>query len=237
LPWGYDFSMLTSFILYLVTAVVGQAMWKFQLPGGLSLGPFLEVSMYFGNVGMTLPVALYNIRQSYIEGTGKNRTFVESLRPLVSTSVAMLISFLWVVNSPNNILERDPRMVFYLTGTIFANICCKLIIAQMSNTRCELLSFILAPLLLSVVFVLSVPSLSLASELRVLYGLAFFVTVAHIHYGTCVVNQMCSHLKIRPFHIRNSSSPSDGDDKVKLLNGSGEAATLVGNGVGKQKSS
>ena len=87
--------------------------------------------MYAGNIGLSLPVALYNIRQSYrevdqiamsliqpmfLQGTGKNRTFLESLRPLVSTSVAMVISFVWVIHSPNNILERDPRMVFYLTG-------------------------------------------------------------------------------------------------------------------------
>jgi len=236
LPWGYDFSMLSSFCLYLITAVGGQGMWKFLLPGGISLGPLLEASMYVGNVGLSLPVALYNIRQSYREGTGKNRTLVECVRPLVSTAVAMFLSFLWVTHSPNNILEKDPRMVFYLTGTVFANICCKLIIAQMSNTRCELLSFILAPLLLSVLFVLCVPSLSPVSEMRVLYGLSIFVTLAHIHYGTCVVQQMCTHLKIRPFHIKYSQSHGGGEDKVRLLDESSDAATIVQNGVEKKKS-
>lgn len=216
LPWGYDFSMLTSFIIYLMTSVGGQEMWKFSLPGGISPGPILEISMYLGNVGMTLPIALYNIRTSYIEGTGKNRTFVEAMRPLLSTILAMALSFIWVVNSPHNILKMDPRMVFFLTGTIFANICCKLIIAQMSNTRCELLSFILLPLLLAVLFVISVPGLTAKSELMVLYGLSIFVTLAHVHYGTCVVSEMCDHLKIRPFHIKHAFM-RDEEVKMKLL--------------------
>jgi len=227
LPWGYDFSMLGSFLLYLVTAVGGQAMWKFKLPGEVSLGPLLEFSMYFANVGLSLPIALYNIRASYKEGTGKKRSLPESLRPLVSTAVAMTLSFIWIVHSPNNVLEQDPRMVFYVTGTIFANICCKLIIAQMSNTRCELLSFILAPLLLAVVFVLVVPGLTPKSELSVLYGLSLFVSLAHVHYGACVVSQMCDHLNIRPFHIKHSSSRDSSEDKVKLLDDQEDSVMLV----------
>merc|ERR550525_825180 len=47
----------------------------------------------------------------------------------------MALFFVWVCFSPNNILDQDPRCMFYLTGTVFSNICCRLIIAQMSNTR------------------------------------------------------------------------------------------------------
>ena len=106
-----------------------------------------------------------------MQGTGKNRSFLEAMRPLVSTVVAMVLFFIWVLLSPNDILTQDPRCMFLLTGTVFANICCKLIIAQMSNTRSELFSVILIPLAITVAFVIILPGLSLTSELAVLYCL------------------------------------------------------------------
>ena len=93
------------------------------------------------------------------------------MRPLVSTLIAMVLCFIWVLRSPNNILELDPRCLFLLTGTVFANICCKLIIAQMSNTRSELFSVILIPLALMVVSVLIIPGMTAGRELAVLYAL------------------------------------------------------------------
>ena len=160
----------------------------------------------------------------------------EALRPLVSTAVAMVLFFIWVLGSPNNILDLDPRCMFYLTGTVFSNICCRLIIAQMSNTRMELLSGILAPSLAAILIALVIPGISAATELYIMYTLtgrldgggdrnrlimqfiSAIVTIAHIHYGSCVVLEMCDHFNIRPFHIRdNSTSASSGDDTVRLL--------------------
>lgn len=207
LPWGYDISMVGSFLVYLVTAAAGQQLWSRMLVASISPGQVLEVCTYLGNVVLALPVSLLNIRNSYRDGTGKDRTFLEAVRPLVSTLVALLLSFLWVLASRNNVLELDPRCVFLLTGTVFANICCKLIISQMSNTRAELFSFILLPLALATAFVLLVPGLTASSELAVLYGLTAFVVLAHCHYGACVVHEMCGHFGIRPFHIRHSGSP------------------------------
>ena len=65
LPWGYDFSMITSFLMYLITAVTGTSLWKTSLPGGFYPAQFLELGCYLGNIGFTLPVALFNIRKSY----------------------------------------------------------------------------------------------------------------------------------------------------------------------------
>jgi len=216
LPWGYDFSMVCSFVMYLATAAGGMGLWKMALPGGFTSAQILEPACYLGNVGMTLPIAIYNIRKAYKEGTGKNRTFLEAMRPLVSTLIAMVLCFIWVLWSPNNILELDPRCLFLLTGTVFANICCKLIIAQMSNTRSELFSVILIPLALTVVSVLIIPSMTAGRELAVLYALTGFVVLAHIHYGSCVVAEMCGHLRVRPFHIKHSQA-REGDDAVRLL--------------------
>jgi len=217
LPWGYDFSMVGCFLVYLATSVGGQGMWKGKFPGDILPGQIFEVLCYTGNVGMTLPIALWNIKIAYRDGTGKDRTFLEAVRPLVSTLIAMFFCFLWVLNSPNNILEQDIRCIFLLTGTVFANICCKLIINQMSNTRCELFSIILVPLILATLLVLFIPGLTLKLELSILYSLTGFVVLAHLHYGACVVHQMCGHLAIRPFHIKLHQMEEDGEATSHLL--------------------
>ena len=85
--------------------------------------------------------------------------------------LAMALFFIWTIFSPNKILDLDPRCMFYLTGTVFANICCKLIIAQMSNTRSELLSVILVPTLVAVSMAVMVPGLSETTELFIMYSL------------------------------------------------------------------
>jgi len=218
LPWGYDFSMVSGFLLYLVTAVGGHHMWKLKLPGDHYPGPLLEAGVYFGNLGLTLPTALYNIYISYKEGTGKNRTFLEAMRPLVSTSVACGLCFFWILRSPNNILEADPRCVFFLTGTIFANICCKLIISQMSNTRCELFSIILVPVGLACLAG-GLISLEKSHEMTLLYSVTGVVTLAHIHYGVCVVREMCGHLGIRAFSITKPVAEGTGNDDIQRSNG------------------
>jgi len=220
LPWGYDFSMVGGFLLYLITAVVGQSYWKILLPGNKYPGPFMEIMVYVGNMGITFPVALYNIYISYKEGTGKNRSFLEANRPLVSTILAFIVSIIWVLRSPNDILELDPRAMFYVSGTIFANICCKLIISQMSNTQCELFSAIL--LLYSVVCLIGgFANLSKQNELILLYGLTAFVTLWHIHYGVCVVREMSQHFGIRAFSLVKPSTPPSAPhvlyDTVRLI--------------------
>lgn len=43
------------------------------------------------------------------------------------------------------------------------------------------------------------------------------VTLAHLHYGTCVVLEMCGHLGIRPLSISIGSSSSGPDTQYTAL--------------------
>lgn len=97
------------------------------------------------------------------------------------------LTTIWVLASPTGILERDPRCYTFLVGIVFSNICCQLIVAQMSSTRCELLSWLLAPVAIVVAAALAIPS-SLQLELPLLYGLTIFAFLAHVHYGVCLVS-------------------------------------------------
>ena len=121
---------------------------------------------------------------------------------------------MWATLSRNDIVETDPRCFFYMSGTLYSNIVARLIVAQMSGTRCELLSPNLLPLAASVAISLGIPGLPRMGELSVLYILTAILTISHLHYAVCVLIQMCQHLNITFFTIK---PPKDG---VSTQNGS-----------------
>ena len=211
LPWGYDLSMVGGTILYLLTSIFGYQAWK-KTVFGLPPGPIMEFCLYLGSMGLAVPVAVRNTYRSYRDGTGKMRPFLEAIRPLVSFLVAFTLFMIWATYSPNKILEEDPRLFFYLSGTLCANLSCRLIVSQMSSTRCELINILLYPLAFAVAICLFIPGGS-TSELTILYILAVSFTVFHLHYGICVVSEMSTHLRIDPLRIKNH-----GDVKILPTN-------------------
>ena len=180
------------------------------MPGGITAGALFELMMWGGSLLTSLPVSLYNIYRycdyyiifrtsfglllshvdtfrAYRDGTGKNRTLWEGNRPLVCPFLFFTLTTVWVLASPTNILERDPRCFTFMVGIVFSNICCQLIVAQMSNTRCEVFSWLLVPVGAVVAAAIILPS-SLHLELPLLYLLTAFTFLAHVHYGVCLVS-------------------------------------------------
>jgi len=54
----------------------------------------------------------------------------------------------------------------------------------MSNTRCEILPWILLPVAVAAIFSFILPSV----DLECMYLVSAVALVAHIHYGACVVS-------------------------------------------------
>lgn len=50
------------------------------------------------------------------------RSFQEAIRPMWPFLTYMSLLLIWPHISPNNIMEKDPRILFMLSGTIFSNI-------------------------------------------------------------------------------------------------------------------
>ncbi|CAG9829087.1 unnamed protein product [Diabrotica balteata] len=199
LPWGYDFSMWGTIITFLIAGIFGSEIWQFRF-GSVTAGNIFELTLYISSLISNVPVISYNIYISYKNKTGKMRPFSDAIRPLLPVGSFFLISLVWILYSPGNIVERDPRALFFLLGTVFSNISCRLIVAQMSNTTCDAFNLLLVP----TSFVVSVSLLTQWAnlELMLLYLLCIFTSVAHIHYGTCVVRQMCRHFKVNCFTIK-----------------------------------
>ena len=54
----------------------------------------------------------------------------QAVRPLVSFFLAMAACLAWALYSPNDVFRSDVRCFFYMSGTLYANMSCRLIVAQ-----------------------------------------------------------------------------------------------------------
>ena len=69
----------------------------------------------------------------------------------------------------------------------------------MSSSRCELFNWLLLPLTLSTLGALLVDLKE--NELQLLRVNAILSTLVHLHYGICIVRQMCVHFNIYCFRL------------------------------------
>lgn len=194
LPWSYDISQLFLIVCSLLTYWQSYKIWKDNF---LFLGPYSKIFEFilYAGVFLTMPLPLYNVYQTCKSENGRHLTFTEIIRPFAPLSHLFVASLGWAFLSRADIISQDPRVYYYTIGTIFSNISCRLIICQMSKTRCELFNGFVVLFSLVALFLLLLPGAS-SFELQTLRVLALVLTVAHIHYAVCVVQQMCSHFRI-----------------------------------------
>lgn len=206
LPWGYDFLMWGVSLTMAATGIFGPEIWQIPIFG---VKPCLifEITLYVSAMITSHPVIIYNIYKSYRDKTGKMRPFWEAIRPMVPLISLGVVSTIWAFFSPNSIVTLEPRMFIILSGTIFSNVNCRLIVAQMTDTRADLWNGLLNLLTAATIIciipypLLRAPALWIEYERNILYALVLVVTVAHLHYGQGVVREMCSHFRIRCFKI------------------------------------
>uniref|UniRef100_T1H544 Uncharacterized protein n=1 Tax=Megaselia scalaris TaxID=36166 RepID=T1H544_MEGSC len=144
---------------------------------------------------------------SYKYKTGKMRNYSEAMRPMYPFLIFMFLLILWPIISPNSICDKDPRVLFLLSGTIFSNISCRLIVSQMSNTRCEVYHWMMPVYIIFIILSLWIPQL----ERILLYTLCLITTLSHWHYGSRVVQVMCVHFNRACF----STNPRNAIDEPK----------------------
>ncbi|GIY12653.1 ethanolaminephosphotransferase 1 [Caerostris extrusa] len=157
--------------------------------------------IYGGTFGMSLPVSLYNIYCAYKKGELKQTSIWEAMRPLIPILLLFLSTTVWAIYSPTNILYNDSRVFYWLVGTVFSNIACRLIVCQMSSTRCEVFNWLFYPIGLALLFIFTCPHQS-STEVVIAWALLILSILAHVHYGVCVVQQMCKHFRIYCFSLK-----------------------------------
>ncbi|XP_062546751.1 ethanolaminephosphotransferase 1 isoform X3 [Armigeres subalbatus] len=206
LPWGYDFLMWGVSLTMAATGIFGPGIWQVPIFGVNSCVIF-EVTLYVSGLTTSHPIIFYNIYKSYRDKTGKMRPFLEAFRPMIPLIGLAVVSTIWAFLTPNSIVNLEPRMFIVLSGTIFSNINCRLIVAQMTDTKADLWNGLLNLITAATIVCifpytsLGIPALWIEYERNILYALVLVVTVAHLHYGQGVVREMCSHFRIRCFKV------------------------------------
>ncbi|XP_019721100.1 ethanolaminephosphotransferase 1 [Hippocampus comes] len=203
LPWGYDISQVTISLVYVVTAVVGVETWYQPVLFYFLYRDLFTFMIVACSFLVTLPMSLCNVFRAYRSNSLKHSSVYEAFLPFLSPVLLFVLSTIWVLFSPSDILELQPRLYYLMVGTAFANVTCKLIVCQMSNTRCQPLSWLLLPM--AAVVTLAVSGL-VADEMLLLHLWTAVVVLAHIHYGVSVVQQLSGHFGILAFSLKKPSS-------------------------------
>lgn len=200
LSWGYDASQYGLSLFYLVTYFVGHQAFQVYPFDGVNLAHFL-CFFFFVSCALSLAMSIYNIHHAYlVTRTGKQHSIPDALLPLLSPLLLFCSALVWAIYSPGRVLDRDPRAFFWLMGVVFSNIAVHLIIAQMSSTKVPTLNGLLM-LYVGLIAVSLSGFLFTSLEILFLRSAAIIFTLAHLHYGICVIRQLCDHFNIQPFSL------------------------------------
>lgn len=200
LPWGYDISQVTIFICYIISATSGTNFFYETKIIGFTLVQILKFTMYAGSV-FTIMISIKNVIDVWRNGSCKQSNLFESFRPWSPLVISMLVMYLWIYClTPYKLMEYEQRIALALTGIVFANIACRLVVVQMSSTRADLLNPLLIPILFGSMFDGLLHYVYLA---RINFKIVFLVCfIMHLHYGIGVVRGLANYLNIFIFKIK-----------------------------------
>ncbi|PAV85511.1 hypothetical protein WR25_09877 [Diploscapter pachys] len=193
LSWGYDASQFGLMIVYTIAFIFGHSVFQYKIADEYNLAFIMELGFYTCCF-LSLVVSLYNVLRCT---NLKQPNLYEGCRPAIPVSILFAVSIFWVLFSPTKVIERDPRMFYMAMGTVFSNITCRLIIAQMSSTKVEIYNTSLVLYAATIVLSLYFPHY----ELSLLRLSTVAIVLLHVHYGVCVVRQMCAHFKIHALDV------------------------------------
>ncbi|XP_057314449.1 ethanolaminephosphotransferase 1-like [Hydractinia symbiolongicarpus] len=207
LPWAYDVSQLWLAGSYLLTYIYGPELWRMTFYGGTLTFPLMLKSvLYFLVTVFCIPMSLINQIKARQEKPEDCVSITEGFMPLVSLGSVTLLHLVYGYVSIESIVDTQPRLFLIAYGILYANITCRLIIAQMSGEQCERFNILAYPLFPMI----ALSTLGVASDYKMLVCYVTFLSVAHIHYGIAVVRQLSDHLNVYSFKVGKpaSSKPS-----------------------------
>lgn len=198
LPWAYDFSQIWLTSAYFVTFLFGLDMWKVTFLGGaLNIPRIFKITLYGVVLFVCLPVSISNQRKARKENPTQCVSVEESIQPLISLGSITALHVLYGYLAVDNVVETQLKLYVVSYGILYANVNCRLIVAQMSGGLCERFNMLAYPLVPMIIL----SRLRIASDLTLLLGYVIFLTLAHLHYGVNVVRQLCEHLNVYCFRV------------------------------------
>lgn len=223
LPWAYDISQIFLASTFFITYLNGPEFWRMQLTEEMSLVECLKATLYVLAPGLCVPMSIYNQYVARRDRSYQCVSFLEGLVPMFSLSSVTLVYFSFGYFSHSNLIYTNLRWFCFAYGIIYANLNCRLIVAQMTATKCDRFNTLALPIFPMIIC----SQLQLVHEDLMLYGYVIFLSFGQLHYGINVVRQLCGHLNIyafkvgkRPAKMMNGHSHSNGTTKGKAISSS-----------------
>lgn len=196
LPWMFDISQVGVVAVFLFTGLLTPQGFKDFFADNLipiNTCFYLIIPVVFiGAMGLSV----YNIREKMATGAHKYKTFPEMMRPWVSY---LLLNF-FLCSFPFFCREAylsNVRVWTIAYGFSFSNVVCRLMMNQMSCTRCELIEPPIKPM--AVMWLLAVILRVAPATVLLVYSVV--AAVSFVHFAYVVINDMCDHYNICAFSI------------------------------------
>ncbi|XP_047141095.1 ethanolaminephosphotransferase 1 isoform X1 [Hydra vulgaris] len=198
LPWAYDVSQILLVSSFIASFFYGTEIWRVSyFNGALNLTFILKFIFYFLFVFLLFPVSIINQYQARKKTPKDCVPVIEGLYPLVAIVIPTFLYLLFGYWSDSNIVITNLRLYIVGYGLLYSNITCRLIISQMTSTKCDRFNILAWPLFPMLV----AAYLKLINDKTMLVVYTIFLTLAHIHYGINVVHQLCMHLNVYCFRV------------------------------------
>ncbi|KAF5399096.1 CDP-alcohol phosphatidyltransferase [Paragonimus heterotremus] len=206
LPWTFDFGQLSVTFMCILTYFYGPGLYVQPVIFGLTSVTLLEFILLASFVFIQIPVTIHNIQAGCPSGKRWHRGmgYIEALRPFVPMLILMTFSIAWAVFSPTDMVNRRPRLFLYCLVTVASNVCCELILAQMSKSRAPVYNWLVMVYSLVVCgLCLNRHTLWIARmELSCLVLLSCYVTLKHLTYAINLVLEIANTLNVPVFRVK-----------------------------------
>ncbi|KAF8569035.1 hypothetical protein P879_01024 [Paragonimus westermani] len=206
LPWTFDFGQLSVTFICILTYFYGPGLFVQPVIFGLTSVTLFEFTLLASFVFMQIPITIHNIQVDCPSGKRwyRDMGYMEALRPLVPMLTLMTFSIVWAIFSPTDMVNRRPRLFLYCLVTVASNVCCELILAQMSKSRAPVYNWLVLLYSLVVCGVcLNRYTLWIArAELNCLVLLSCYVTLRHLIYAVNLVSEIANTLDVPIFRVK-----------------------------------
>lgn len=221
LPWTYDLGVCSIIILYIITGVFGSTFWTFPVP--IFSVPFIILvkKIFYATSVISLLFDIYKVGKKYFQLriSSKNskhstdpanktqqtqvkerrRPLKEILAPWVSMVLGSFLLWTWLQTSTLTVISACPRAILLASGSLFANILCRILLYQMSRTEP---THVINPGIYVLFLFYLVDRYAYTSSLLLWQMAAGVIIFLHLHFGASVIKILSDCFNIFPFSVQ-----------------------------------
>jgi len=210
-------ALLTAMLFHLIPAVFGYQVWHIDLMQFISVDSLpayipkhlpLNDFVLYSTALMSLFTLIGNVQFVYMTDISKEEQSLKgsALRACFPFVYMTILWCIWMVYSPENLIEKYPALCFSFYGFLSAYIVTRLVLARVCHMRSEKFYVILVPMLPIVFhsFNNHFQIIKVRSPIQEIHAILFywvFAVICYAHMVYSVINEICIFLCIKCFEI------------------------------------